>query len=117
MSLLFSVTYAEDFACGIIKLVFQPGEEGYGGASYILEEGALDDVEAIFVFMFTSLFPTGSISSSPGSLLGAADYFEATIKGEGGHAAAPHKTLDPILTAASVLVSSNNSSPEKNRSS
>ncbi|KAG0497294.1 hypothetical protein HPP92_001985 [Vanilla planifolia] len=90
---------------GIIKLVFQPGEEGYGGASYILEEGALDDVEAIFCIHVHQSFPTGSISSSPGSLLGAADYFEATIKGEGGHAAAPHKTLDPILTAASVLVS------------
>ncbi|KAG0500870.1 hypothetical protein HPP92_000942 [Vanilla planifolia] len=90
---------------GSVKLVFQPGEEGYAGASYMLEEGALDDVDAIFCIHVDPTLPTGSFSSSPGNIIGAADNFEATVRGIGGHAAAPHLTIDPIVTACSALLS------------
>lgn len=90
---------------GTIKLVFQPGEEGYAGAYHILEEGALDDVHAIFCIHVDHTLPTGSVSSSPGIILGSADTFEVIIKGKGGHAAAPHKTADPLLAACSTILS------------
>ncbi|KAH0460186.1 hypothetical protein IEQ34_010849 [Dendrobium chrysotoxum] len=90
---------------GTIKLVFQPGEEGYAGAYYMLEEGALDDVQAIFCIHVDHTLPTGSISSSPGTFLGSADTFEVVIKGKGGHAATPHKTADPVLAACFSILS------------
>ncbi|XP_020586195.1 IAA-amino acid hydrolase ILR1-like 3 [Phalaenopsis equestris] len=90
---------------GTIKLVFQPGEEGYAGANHMLEEGALDDVEAIFCVHVDHTLPTGSISSSAGTLLGSADTFEVVIKGKGGHAAALHRTADPVLAACSAILS------------
>ncbi|PKA58322.1 IAA-amino acid hydrolase ILR1-like 3 [Apostasia shenzhenica] len=90
---------------GTVKLVFQPGEEGYAGAYHMLEEGALDGVQAIFGIHVDNLIPTGAISSRPGVFLAAADSFEAIITGKGGHAAAPHKTIDPILAACSSVLS------------
>ncbi|KAI0508106.1 hypothetical protein KFK09_014240 [Dendrobium nobile] len=90
---------------GTIKLVFQPGEEGYAGAYYMLEEGALDDVQAIFCIHVDHTLPTGSISSSPGTFLGSGDTFEVVIKGKGGHAATPHKTADPVLAACFAILS------------
>ncbi|XP_020691601.1 IAA-amino acid hydrolase ILR1-like 3 isoform X2 [Dendrobium catenatum] len=90
---------------GTIKLVFQPGEEGYAGAYHMLEEGALNGVKAIFAIHVDPAFPIGTISSRPGTLLAAADNFEAIIIGKGGHAAAPHRTVDPMLAACSAILS------------
>lgn len=90
---------------GMVKLVFQPGEEGYAGAYHMLQEGVLDDINAIFALHVLPDVPTGAISSRPGPMLAGAGTFSATIHGKGGHAAAPHLNIDPILAASSAVVS------------
>lgn len=82
-----------------MKLVFQPGEEGYAGAYHMLQEGGLDDINAILSIHVYPEFPTGVIASSPGPILAGAWDYSATIQGKGGHAATPHKTRDPVIAA------------------
>ncbi|KAL1825419.1 hypothetical protein ACET3Z_012197 [Daucus carota] len=88
-----------------IVLVFQPAEEGGGGAKKMLDDGALENVEAIFGLHISSNYPLGKIASRPGPILAASGYFEAVISGKGGHAAIPQHTIDPILAASNVVVS------------
>lgn len=90
---------------GTVKLVFQPGEEGYAGAYHMLKHGALDNLEGILGLHVFPTLPTGVIASRPGPVLAGVGMFSATINGKGGHAATPHTTKDPIL-AASFAISS-----------
>ncbi|KNA20228.1 hypothetical protein SOVF_053790 [Spinacia oleracea] len=90
---------------GTVKLVFQPGEEGYAGAYHMLKEGALDDVDAIISLHVLPTVPTGSIASRAGPVLAGTGIFTATITGVGAHAAQPHLSRDPILAASSAIVS------------
>ncbi|XP_029116635.1 IAA-amino acid hydrolase ILR1-like 7 isoform X2 [Elaeis guineensis] len=90
---------------GTVKLIFQPGEEGRAGAYHMLQEGALEDVQAIFGIHVEPSLSTGAIASRPGPLLAASGRFTATIKGKGGHAAFPHTTIDPILPASFAILS------------
>ena len=90
---------------GTIVLVFQPAEEGGGGASKILDSGILENVKAIFGLHVSSDLPIGKVSSRSGPLLAANGFFEAVISGKGGHAAIPHHSIDPILAASSIIVS------------
>lgn len=83
-----------------MKLVFQPGEEGYAGAYHMLQDGVLDDINAILSIHVLPSFPTGVIASRPGPVLAGVGIFSATIQGKGGHAACPHETRDPLLAAA-----------------
>lgn len=70
----------------------------------MLKEGALDGVEAIFGLHVSPQLPTGSIGSRPGPMMAGLGRFTAVIQGKGGHAAAPHRTRDPVLAASlSVL--------------
>ncbi|GAV57631.1 Peptidase_M20 domain-containing protein/M20_dimer domain-containing protein [Cephalotus follicularis] len=89
---------------GTVKLVFQPGEEGYAGAYHMLQDNALTDINAIFSLHVEPSIPTGVISSRPGQMLAGAGHFDVTIRGKGGHAAAPHQSRDPILAATSAIV-------------
>ncbi|CAI9097657.1 OLC1v1027567C1 [Oldenlandia corymbosa var. corymbosa] len=89
---------------GTIKLVFQPGEEGHGGAYHVLKEGVLEGVQSIFALHVAPEMYVGSIASRPGPLLAGAGRFLAIIKGVGGHAAAPHKTRDPIVAASMAII-------------
>ncbi|XP_010683632.2 IAA-amino acid hydrolase ILR1 [Beta vulgaris subsp. vulgaris] len=89
---------------GTVKLVFQPGEEGYAGAYHMLKEGALDDVDAIISLHVLPSLPTGSIGSKAGPVLAGTGLFTATIKGVGAHGAQPHLSRDPILAASSAIV-------------
>lgn len=93
-----------DILKGTVKLVFQPGEEGYSGAYHMLQHGILNDIDAIFFIHVVPDLPTGVISSRPGQMLAGSGRFSATITGKGGHAAAPHKNRDPIIAAASAVV-------------
>ena len=88
-----------------MKLVFQPGEEGYAGAYHVLREGVLDDVSAIFGLHVDPRLPVGAVASRPGPFLAASGRFSVTVTGKGGHAAAPHKAVDPIVAASSAIVS------------
>ncbi|KAL0304508.1 UNVERIFIED_CONTAM: IAA-amino acid hydrolase ILR1-like 5 [Sesamum radiatum] len=89
---------------GTVRLLFQPAEEGGAGASYMIQEGALGDAEAIFGMHIDYENPTGSIASIPGPVLAAVSFFEAKIVGKGGHAAEPHSSIDPVLAASFAIL-------------
>ncbi|RCV10267.1 hypothetical protein SETIT_2G098700v2 [Setaria italica] len=90
---------------GTVKFVFQPAEEGQGGAYYILQEGLLDDVSAIFGLHVDPVLPVGVVASRPGPFAATAARFQATVTGKGGHAALPHQAFDPIVAASSAILS------------
>ncbi|KAF7048279.1 hypothetical protein CFC21_057073 [Triticum aestivum] len=90
---------------GTVKLVFQPAEEGSGGAYYVLEEGVLDDASAIFGLHVDPALPVGVVSSRPGPFAATSGRFLATVTGKGGHAAGPHDAIDPVVAASSAVLS------------
>ncbi|KAI3975001.1 hypothetical protein MKX01_005112 [Papaver californicum] len=96
--------HRKDELKGTVKLVFQPGEEGAGGAHYMLREGALDNSSAILGLHVDPHLPTGSAASRPGPIMAGSGRFLVTIQGEGGHAAKPQHTKDPILTASFTIL-------------
>jgi IAA-amino acid hydrolase len=90
---------------GTVKLLFQPAEEGGAGGLRMCQEGALEapKVERIFGLHVWPSLPTRSIGSRTGTLLASAGSVAITISGKGGHAAMPHMTADPVVTAAKVI--------------
>ncbi|KAL9663859.1 hypothetical protein QQ045_019252 [Rhodiola kirilowii] len=93
-----------DHLKGTVVLIFQPAEELAAGAQAMVQEGVLQDVQAIFGIHLSPLIPTGSVSSRAGELCAGSGVFQARIFGKGGHAAAPHKTVDPIVAASSIIL-------------
>ncbi|CAN0847252.1 IAA-amino acid hydrolase ILR1 [Linum grandiflorum] len=93
-----------DLLKGTVKLVFQPGEEGYAGAYHMLQDGCLDDLNAILSIHVLPSVPTGAIASRPGPILAGVGLFSATIQGVGVHASSPHMGRDPILAASAAIV-------------
>ncbi|KAH9674450.1 IAA-amino acid hydrolase ILR1-like 3 [Citrus sinensis] len=89
---------------GTVKLVFQPGEESYGGAYHMIKEGALEKFQGIFGLHVAPELPTGTIGSRPGPMLAGSMRFLAVIEGKGGHAAMPHATRDPVLAASFAIL-------------
>nr|ACZ56438.1 IAA-amino acid hydrolase [Populus tomentosa] len=90
---------------GTVALIFQPAEEGGGGAKKMIDEGALENVNAIFGLHVANKLPIGEVASRHGPLLAGSGFFEAVISGKGGHAAIPQHSIDPILAASNVIVS------------
>ncbi|KAK1361872.1 IAA-amino acid hydrolase ILR1-like 4 [Heracleum sosnowskyi] len=90
---------------GTIVLVFQPAEEGGGGAKKMVDTGTLDNVKAIFGLHVAPDFPITEVYSRPGPLMAGSGFFEAVISGKGGHAAIPQHSIDPILAASNIVVS------------
>jgi len=80
---------------GTVKLIFQPAEEGWGGAKHIVDEGHLNDVDYIFGLHVWQDLPSGIIAARKGPTFASSDRFIVTIKGKGGHVANPHQTIDP----------------------
>src|SRR5580658_10093368 len=92
---------------GSVKLIFQPGEEkNPGGASLMIKEGVLKDPEpqAIFGLHVHPGLETGKLSFRGGMVMASADELYISIRGKGGHAAAPHLTVDTILVASHLIV-------------
>ena len=93
---------------GTVKLIFQPGEEkNPGGASMMIKEGVLQDPapERIFALHVHPGMEVGKFSFRGGMIMASADEIYITIKGKGGHAAAPQFTADTILIASQLIVS------------
>jgi len=92
---------------GTIKLVFQPGEEkNPGGASYMIRDGVLENPspQAILALHVNTILEVGKLSFRSGKVMASADELYITIKGQGGHAASPHITIDPILIASHLVI-------------
>ncbi len=94
-----------DRLAGRVVLMFQPGEEGYGGARVMLEEGLLDglDPAAAFAIHQTPNVPSGWVATKPGALMASADVLHVTVTGRGGHASRPHDGLDPVVVACEIV--------------
>ena len=92
---------------GPVRLMFQPGEEGQFGARYMLEEGLLDGLTPEnargFAIHISSEYAAGEIQLRPGALCASADDVSITVRGNGGHASAPHHASDPIPVAAEII--------------
>lgn len=93
---------------GTVKLIFQPGEEkNPGGASLLIKEGVLENPcpQGIIALHVNPQLEVGKLSFRKGMAMASADEIYITIKGKGGHAAAPHLTADTILIASQLIVS------------
>jgi hippurate hydrolase len=94
---------------GNVILMFQPGEEGLGGAKTMIDEGLLEaagptaPTGALAVHIGTR-YPTGEVHLRPGPQMAATDVIRITVRGRGGHASAPHLALDPIAVAAEIVL-------------
>ena len=85
------------------RSLFQPAEEGAGGARAMVDDGALDGVAAALGVHLWNPLPVGKIGLVAGAQMAAVDEFEIVVRGPGGHGAAPHETADPVLAAARLV--------------
>ncbi len=92
---------------GTVVLIFQPAEEGGGGAREMINDGLFErwPVEAVFGLHNWPGLPTGSLAVSPGPVMASSNEFKITIRGKGGHAAMPDRTVDPIPLACQLVQS------------
>ncbi|MEO5900812.1 MAG: M20 family metallopeptidase [Ilumatobacteraceae bacterium] len=98
---------------GRVLFMFQPGEEGYAGARFMLDEGLLavgpradgsdSPVTGAFALHITSSMPSGWVTTRQGSIMASADRLVITVTGRGGHASEPHRALDPIPVACEIV--------------
>jgi len=92
---------------GTVKFMFQPGEEGHGGARHMIADGLLDadpKPDAAFALHIFPNFKAGAIAGRPGPLLAAVDTWTIKVRGKGGHASMPHLAVDPIPVACEIGV-------------
>jgi amidohydrolase len=90
---------------GTAVLIFQPGEEGYGGAREMIEDGLFDrfPVQAAYAMHNWPAMQPGMIGINPGPMMAAADRITITITGKGGHGAHAYMTIDPVLVAGHII--------------
>lgn len=91
---------------GTVRVLFQPAEEGPGGAAPMIKEGVLEGVDLALGLHLWLHLPTGHVNFCPGPMLAATDEFDVTITGLGCHAASPHLGVDPIMVASHIVVNS-----------
>ena len=96
--------HRQDFS-GQVKIIFQPAEEGPGGAKPMIDEGVLKnpDVDAIIGLHLWNDLLVGTVGVRPGPFMAAVDFFNCTILGKGGHGALPHQTIDSVVVAAQIV--------------
>jgi amidohydrolase len=93
---------------GNVKIMFQPAEEGPGGAGPMISEGLLKGVDAAFAIHMWNDLPTGRVGVRSGPVFASSDEFRITVVGRGGHGAAPHQTIDPVAAAAQIITACQN---------
>jgi len=105
---------------GTVHFVFQPAEEGGGGGRVMVEEGLFDKFPAEEVYGMHNWpgLPVGQFAARVGPMMAATDQFEIAIEGQGGHAAQPNKTIDPIVIGSQIVgalqtIASRNADPIK----
>ncbi|WP_322031208.1 M20 aminoacylase family protein [Paraburkholderia sp. J76] len=91
---------------GTLHLVFQPAEEGMGGAKRMLDEGLFErfPCDAVFAMHNMPGFPTGKLGFRAGPFMASSDTVIIDIDGRGGHGAVPHKAIDPVVVCANVVL-------------
>ena len=90
---------------GEIRFIFQPAEEGFGGAKYMIKDGAIDNVDEIYGMHVWNYQKSGTVGVQSGPVMAAADIFTIEINGIGGHGAAPQGTVDSIVVASHLIQS------------
>jgi amidohydrolase len=91
---------------GVVKLMFQPAEEGGAGAVKMIQDGLLDDppVDAAFAIHVNHETQTGTMIARGGPILAGANSFTITVTGRGGHASRPQHAVDPVVVASQIVV-------------
>jgi amidohydrolase len=105
---------------GTVKLVFQPAEEGVGGAELMIKDGVLENpapVRCLGLHIWNEK-PLGWLGIAEGPVMASAATFDVTLTGKGGHGAMPHQSIDPVVAAAQIIsaaqtISSRNTDPQK----
>ncbi|WP_457390975.1 M20 aminoacylase family protein [Roseateles sp. P5_E1] len=94
---------------GTVHFIFQPAEEGQGGARVMVEQGLFErfPCDAVYALHNWPDLPLGHAQTRPGPIMAAADRFDITLRGRGGHAAQPHHTPDALLAASQLVVQLN----------
>jgi amidohydrolase len=97
----------KDELAGTLCLVFQPAEEGQGGALAMIEDGLIErfGIERAYGLHLSSKYPSGVVGFREGPMYASSDSIEIDVIGVGGHGSAPHDAIDPIYTAASFITS------------
>tara|TARA_B100000131_G_scaffold20005_1_gene19629 strand:- start:345 stop:1517 length:1173 start_codon:yes stop_codon:yes gene_type:complete len=90
---------------GSVRFIFQPAEEGRGGARYMIKDGCLNNVDEIYGAHLWNYQEYGTIGVQSGPIMAAADMFKITINGKGGHGAAPQGCVDSIIVASHLIQS------------
>ena len=94
-----------DELAGEVRFMFQPGEEGFHGARFMLDDGLLAPLpDAAFALHIMPNAPHGTIGGRAGTLLAAADMLDIAVRGRGGHASMPHDTRDPVPVACEIVM-------------
>lgn len=90
---------------GNVAVIFQPAEEGGGGGNLMVKDGMMErfGIEEVYGMHNLPGLPVGQFATRKGPIMAATDEFTVTIKGRGGHAAQPHRTIDPIATGAQIV--------------
>ncbi len=91
---------------GTLNLIFQPAEEGLGGAKKMLDEGLFEQFpcDAIFAMHNMPGFPTGKFGFLPGPFMASSDTVIVDVQGRGGHGAVPHKAVDSVVVCAQIVI-------------
>ena len=88
---------------GTVRFIFQPAEEGKGGARYMIDDGCLNAVDEIYGIHVWNYQPVGEVGIKDGPVLAAADMFDIKVRGIGGHGAAPQGTVDTIVVSSHLV--------------
>ncbi|MFN7148127.1 MAG: M20 family metallopeptidase [Microthrixaceae bacterium] len=89
---------------GRVRFMFQPGEEGSGGAAIMIDDGVLDGVDGAFAIHVAPNVPAGIVAWKPGAAMASADEIEIVVTGRGGHASTPQWAADPVPATCELVL-------------